>query len=134
MIVDVASGATRKLVDNPGPDDAPRWSPDGSQIAFLTKPPKNAGVTQPRLSIVDTHGGTPRLVAPNFVYGPGPAVWAPDGQSLYFWTEVRTRAELFRVPVAGGEPKQVSDLKGSLGIFGGGTPSISRDGRRVGFG
>ena len=60
-------------------------------------------------------------------------VWAPDGRTLYFWTNVHTRNELFAQPVAGGEPEQISDLKGTTGLFSAGAPSISADGRTVAF-
>jgi dipeptidyl aminopeptidase/acylaminoacyl peptidase len=133
LIADASTGATRKLVENPGPDVAPRWSPDGAAIAFLTKGPKNAGVLQSKLAVVSPNGGAPRMLAPEFLYGPGPVAWSPDGQTLYFWTTVRTRNELFALPSSGGEPKQVSDLRGSLGFFGGASPSISSDGRTIAF-
>jgi dipeptidyl aminopeptidase/acylaminoacyl peptidase len=134
LIADAETGQTRKLVDNPGPDAAPRWSPDGALIAFETKGAKNAGVVQSKLVVVSPTGGTPRVLAPNFLYAPGPVAWAPDGKTLYFWSSVRTRTELFAQPLVGGDPKQISDLKGSIGIFSGGAPSISADGKSIAFG
>jgi dipeptidyl aminopeptidase/acylaminoacyl peptidase len=133
LIADAESGQTRKLVDNAGPDLFPRWSPDGSLIAFETKPAKNAGVLQSKLAVVGPAGGTPRVLAPNFLYAPGPVQWSPDGKTLYFWTTVRTRSELFAQPVTGGDPKPISDLKGSTGFFGGGQPSMSADAKMVAF-
>lgn len=132
-VVDLAGGAPRRLVDNPGPDGSPRWSPDGTQIAFLTKGAKNAGFLQSKLAIVSAQGGVGRVVAPDFLYDPGPVRWSADGKSVLFWSEVRTRSELFTVPVSGGTPRQVSDTKGSLGIFGGGEPEASRDGSVITF-
>ena len=134
LVVDLASGATRKLVDNPGPDGNPSWSPDGNWIAFDTKPAKGASTTQSKLVVVAAGGGIPKPVAGDFLYQPGPSVWAPDGKSLYFWAQTRTRPELYQVPASGGSTKQVSDLKGSLGLFGGGAPSMSSDGRMIAFG
>ena len=134
MVVDLGSGAIRKLVQNSGPDANPRWSPDGDWIAFDTKPAKAASTTQTRLVVVPAGGGMPRPLANDFLYQPGPAVWAPDGKSLYFWALTRTRPELYQVPAAGGSVKQISDLKGSLGLFGGGAPSMSADGRMIAFG
>ena len=134
MVVDVGSGATRKLVENPGPDGNPSWSPDGNWIAFDTKPGKSASTTQAKLAVVAAAGGTPRFLATGFLYQPGPTVWAPDGSSLFFWAQTRTKPELYQVQVAGRSVKQISDLKGSLGLFGGGAPSISADGRIIAFG
>src|SRR5262249_27233863 len=91
MIVDAAGGATRTLFQNPGPDTDPRWSPDGSQIAFRTKSPKSESLTQSKLVVVPAGGGAPRELASGLLYEAGPPTWSPDGQTVYFWTEVKTR-------------------------------------------
>ncbi len=134
MIVDLASGVTRKLVENAGPDGNPSWSPDGTMIAYDTKPLTSSTFTQSQLAVVPAIGGVPKLVAAGFLYQPGPSVWSADGKSLFFWALARTRTELFQIPAAGGTVKQISDLKGSLGLFGGGAPSMSSDGRMIAFG
>ena len=134
MVVDVASGTTRRLIENAGPDANPSWSPDGRWIAFDTKGTKGASTTQSKLVVVAADGGTPRALAGDFLYQPGPTAWAPDGKSLYFWAVTRTRTELYQVAVAGGPVKQISDLKGSLGLLAGGPPSLSADGRMMAFG
>jgi dipeptidyl aminopeptidase/acylaminoacyl peptidase len=133
MVVDVSTGATRRLLDNAGPDGDPSWSPDGAWIAINTDSAKSPSLSQSTLAVVPAAGGAARMLAPDFLYQPGPAVWSPDGASLYFWAQTRTRPELYQVAVAGGAPRQISDLKGSLGVFGGGAPSISADGRTIAF-
>ena len=134
FVLDVASGQSRRLVDNPGPDGSPRWSPDGRQIAYLAKAAKNAGVLQAKLMVVAAAGGTPRTVAPEFLYQASPVTWSQDGSTLLFWASVRTRAELFRVPAAGGAPKQISDNRGEVGFGAFAGPSVSADGATVAFG
>jgi dipeptidyl aminopeptidase/acylaminoacyl peptidase len=134
FLLDVASGQARRLVDNPGPDASPRWSPDGSQIAYLAKAARNAGVLQAKLMVVAAAGGTPRTVAPEFLYQPSPVAWSQDGSTFLFWAPVRTRTELFRVPSAGGTPKQISDSRGETGFGAFGGPSLSVDGGTVAFG
>ena len=133
MVVDVAAATTRKLVESAGPDMNPSWSPDSKWIAFSTKPLKNATITQSTLVVVSASGGTPRSVTGDFLYQPGYSRWSPDGASLYFWASTRTRTELYQVPVAGGAVKQLSDLKGSAGMFGASEPSFSADGRTIAF-
>jgi dipeptidyl aminopeptidase/acylaminoacyl peptidase len=133
-VLTVASGDRKKLFEGDGPDGAPRWSPDGSQIAVHTKGAKNAGILQNKLAIVPAAGGSPRVLGGDFLYAPGVPSWAPDGKSLLFWSQAKTRTELYRVPVDGGAPKQLSDSRGSLGFepfFGG--PSVSADGRTIVF-
>ena len=133
MIVDLASGTTRKLIDNDGPDGAPSWSPDGSWIAFETKGPKAISITQSKLAVIPVSGGTPKMLGEGFLYQPGEAVWSPDGDALYFWAQTGTTAELYRVAASGGPVKQVSNLQGSVGVFGAGAPSISSDGKVMAF-
>jgi dipeptidyl aminopeptidase/acylaminoacyl peptidase len=126
-----APNAPRLLVRNTGPDNAPRWSPDGRTIAFLTRPsPAGAigelGLTE--LAVVSTDGGTPRLLAPDFLYQAGTPAWSADGRTISFTASVRTGAQLFAVDVASGAVRQLSDAAGLMG-----TASLSRDGRLAAF-
>jgi dipeptidyl aminopeptidase/acylaminoacyl peptidase len=127
-VIDVETGAQRTLIDNQGPDSAPRWSPDGRQIAFSSRDLKNGEIGQQRLMIVSAEGGAPREVAPGLVYQPGPSKWSADGRTLYFNAGVRTTSQVFSVPSAGGEAKQVSNIAGVIG-----QATFSRDGSVIAF-
>ncbi len=128
QIVTVATGERRKLIENAGPDNAPRWSPDGRWIAYLTRGDTLGAFGQQRLTIVPSEGGRPRPVAPGFLYQPGAATWSPDGATLYFTASVRTTTQLFAVPAAGGEPRQLTQAPGVMSQV-----SVSANGQRVGF-
>ncbi|HYV07040.1 MAG TPA: S9 family peptidase, partial [Blastocatellia bacterium] len=114
----------RKLTENDGPDTAPRWSPDGKQIAYLSRELKGAEVGQLRLTILDNEGKTVRPLASGFEYQPGAPKWSGDGRTLYFNAPVRTTSQLFSVPATGGDAKQLSNFVG--GVMG--QTSFSRDG------
>ena len=134
FVVNVATGQARKLFESAGPDNAPRWSPDGAWIAVHTKPAKNAGVLQSKLALVPSGGGAAKVIGGDFLYEPGVPAWAPDGKSLLFWSQTRTRGELYRVAVDGGAPRKLSDTKGVVGyepLFAG--PAVSADGRTIAF-
>ena len=114
-IVETATGRQRKLVENDGPDNAPRWSPDGKSIAYLTRDFKGGQLGQSRLTVIPSEGGTPRAVANNLEYQPGAATWSRDGRTLYFNASVKTTSQLFSVPSAGGEARQITKARGVLG-------------------
>ena len=125
-IISAAGGAPRKLHENAGPDQAPRWSPDGSQIAFITS--ERSDVRQLQLAVIAAAGGTPRMVAPTFLYQPGATMWSADGRTLYFGTSVRTTTQRFAVSSSGGTPRALTDARGTIN---GGT--ISRDGGMMAY-
>ena len=127
-ILDVAAGTSRKLVDNPGPDLAPRWSPDGRDIVYLSRDGKLRAIEQQRLMRISATGGAPRPLAPNFLYQAGPVTFSPDGQTLFFSAGVRTTSQLFSMPAAGGDPRQVSNIAGVMSA-----PTFSADGRSIAF-
>ncbi|MEK6299984.1 MAG: S9 family peptidase [Acidobacteriota bacterium] len=118
----VKRGGLRKVMDNDGPDTAPRWSPEGNQIAYLSRDLKNAELGQLRLTVIGIEGGTPRVLAPGFEYQPGAPKWSADGRTIYFNAPVRTTSQLFSVPASGGEAKQLSSIAGVMG-----QTSFSRD-------
>ncbi|HEX9407714.1 MAG TPA: PDZ domain-containing protein, partial [Thermoanaerobaculia bacterium] len=90
----------RRLTSHPGVESGPRFSPDGSMIAFTGRYDGNIDVY-----VVPTAGGVPKRLTwhplPDIAFG-----FTPDGQSVLFSSprEVYTRrfTQLFTVPVAGG--------------------------------
>ena len=80
-----------------GPKDtAPRWSPDGRQIAFLRVPAgtgkatsldaRDRGDDKPQLYLIAADGGEARRLT-YLREGAGAAEWSPDGTTLLFAAE-----------------------------------------------
>ena len=130
-LVPTAGGAARPFSGGPGTDVAPRWSPDGTSLAFISTRGGSAQVWRASLMGGDA---TPVTSLEN---GVNDFVWTPDGTALIassdvkwpaaqeidrrngefptsarIWTELfyrhwnewraGTRQHVFRVPVAGG--------------------------------
>ncbi|AWN22917.1 S9 family peptidase [Deinococcus irradiatisoli] len=94
----------RALTQGEGRDTAPRWSPDGSSLAFLSD---RSGKSQ--LYLLPLGGGEARaLTAPaDFPQGVSAAQWSPDGRYLAFLAqegEVSPREER-------GEARVITRLK-----------------------
>jgi Tol biopolymer transport system component/DNA-binding winged helix-turn-helix (wHTH) protein len=89
-----------------------RWSPDGRYIAFEFHPGERS-----EIYVADLDGGPPRLVptlpgadnlAPN---------WSRDGRWIYFASNRGGSTwQLWKVPVAGGTPVQITRHGGVYGI------------------
>ena len=118
----------RKLTNNDGPDSAPRWSPDGKSIAYLSRELKNADVGQVRLTLMNVESGAIQPLVLNLEYQPGAAKWSADGSQLYFTAPVRTEARMYSVSAAGGEAKEFAGLVGAMS-----QASFSRDGSMISF-
>lgn len=68
----------RPLTTGPG-DTSPRWSPDGSHLAFL-RSGKEPG-SRPQVAVLPMAGGEARLVS-DFALGASEIAWSPDGSRL----------------------------------------------------
>jgi hypothetical protein len=80
--VDPATGTRAAIVAGPELDHDPRWSLDGTRLAFLREN-KNAG-PRTQVVIVDADGDGPRVVAsePLFQVDSDSVRWSPDGRSI----------------------------------------------------
>ncbi len=101
--VSTDGGSARRLTAHSGTALFPRFSPDGSRIAFSAK---EEGPLE--VYIMEAQGGPPSRLT--WLGGATcPAGWAPDGRSLFLSTDhqsaMRGELRLYSVPVEGGHPR-----------------------------
>lgn len=116
--------SVRRLTSHPGVESCPRFSPDGSWVAFTGRYEGNTDVY-----VVPTAGGIPKRLT----WHPADDValgFTPDGQSVLFSSprEVYTRRyqQLFTVPLTGGFPAKLPIPHASKA-------ALSPDGRTIAY-
>jgi len=102
----------------------PRWSPDGTQIAFMASSPGKSW----KIFIISAEGGTPREVTAGN-QNQGHPTWMPKGDAIVFggmpWLEYIPAAGP-NIQIVDLKTSQVADVPGSENLF---SPRCSRDGR-----
>src|SRR6185369_8686560 len=107
LSVKLSDDSVKKIVDQPGPDGNPRFSPDGKQIVFVsTMGEKVYFASNSRLAIVGVDGGTPKSITDSFDENPGLPEWNRNG--IYFTGLQKTASHLFRVDPSSGKITRVS--------------------------
>ncbi len=128
FIVDLASKRVARIVDQPGPDGSPEWSPDGAHLAFESAMGRaDYYHANGRIAVVPAAGGTVRTVTGEFDEDAELLAWRRDG--IYFAGLQKTAAHLFRVDPGGGA---VTRLSGPDALMGS-SFSLTADARRVAF-
>jgi dipeptidyl aminopeptidase/acylaminoacyl peptidase len=124
-LVEVATGAIRRLAGGRGYQRNPAFSPDGRQVAFTC----SAGRGQPTdVCVVGIEGGQARNLTPQWDLSPGEPTWTRDGRSVQFDAETQGNVHLFRVEARGGPVRQLTQGQRQLRGF-----SWSADGAVVAY-
>jgi WD40 repeat protein len=112
-----------QLIGAPWYPNVPRWSPDGSQIAF------DAFDAQGLLRsyILSSQGGSPHSILPEDKEFESDPNWSPDGKKIVFASgQFRTSTQNFHILDLAN--KQVTILPGSAGMY---SPRWSPNGRFI---
>ena len=97
-------GERRRITDTPNVwDSVPRWSPDGTKIAFGRAYPREN--FRAEVWIVQADGTHPRCLGG--VSGNGP-YWSSDGSKLLFFAPVGSATEIFEMDSDGSRPRQLT--------------------------
>jgi len=125
--VPVAGGPPRQITTNPAADGFPRYSPDGRYIAYRAQ--RRAGFEADRweLMLYERATGNVRSLTGAFDAHVGAFLWAPQGDRIYFESEVKAANSLFSVNPASGEIRTVYEGGSNHDI------SITPDGRTLFF-
>jgi len=162
-LAEVATGANHQLTQGPGSDRSPRWSPDGKTLAFLSTRQNGpqvwvldlSGGEARRVSNLSEGAGELYwlpdgkgfLVVSDVKWPPQQEIDRRNGDyptDARLWTELLwrhwdefragRRQHVFRVDLAGGEPKDLTPVDhdvGAIATGGDGDVAVSPDGREI---
>jgi dipeptidyl aminopeptidase/acylaminoacyl peptidase len=128
FLYDFDAQTSRALVSQPGPDNNPRFSPDGKQIIFSSAMgnPKFFH-SNSRLAVVNVAGGAARSLTDAFDEQPGFVEWNANG--IYLSGAQKTSSHLFRLDPSTGRITRVSNPDGLIAF----NFSFTRDGKQAAF-
>lgn len=93
----------RRLTDTVGDDTAPRWSPDGQQIAFMSDREGNWEIYTMNIDGSNVHNLTNDPAQDRF------PTWSPDGTQLAFHSDRSGNYEIFTMDTQGNNIHQITD-------------------------
>ncbi|MDD5556797.1 MAG: hypothetical protein PHN82_06045 [bacterium] len=124
-VMDLATSSSTRLTENDVLDEYPRWSPDGTEIAFYSD---RDGTRQ--IYIMNADGSDVRKVTGRLPINEDPT-WSPDGRRICFWGQERKGApeNLFIINRDGTGARNITNTRrGARRV-----PAWSPDGRRIAF-
>jgi len=129
FLLDLAtpSAQPRKITTNPAADAGPSYSPDGRFIAYRAQHRPGFEADRWQLMLYDRKSGEHRSTTVGFDRSPDSYVWSADSGAIYLTAESDGRGDIFRLQLAGGDPKPIlsSGTNGEL--------QLSRDGKTLIF-
>ncbi len=125
--VDLATLEVIPLVERPGADRNPIFSPDGSKIAFTSHGGQPEPVGLDDMYVVDSRGGSPMALPHTHDRRANLLGWSTESDAVYYSEAVGTSRGLWRLELDGA-PEQLFERPGVKAAA-----SLSRDGETVVF-
>jgi len=125
LVLDLDSRRVRRLIDGPGNNSYPSWSPDGKSVVFTSD---RDG--QSEIYIADWEGNNQRRLTRS--QNSDNASWSPDGKKIVYYSETghsrgQAVANIFTLGLeSGSRPTQITNFDGRNT-----TPRWSPDGRVI---
>ena len=126
--VAVAGGEVTPLIERPGVDADPVYSPDGGWIAFTSHGGSPEPVGLADVWVVAASGGEARALSETPDRNASLLGWSGDGSEVLAVEARGTTRQIVALPLDGGAPRDVTALDGSLSAS-----SMSRDGELLAF-
>ena len=92
-----------KLADGLAADARATWSPDGTELAFVSDAEGQADIYALSLAT-----GEKRRIT-NTPETEGDPAWSTDGTEIAYWATVGGNQDIYAVPIAGGEARRITD-------------------------
>ena len=114
-IVGASGGEVTQLVTGSGVESSPRWSPDGSLIAYASTGGQPEPVGLSDLYVVDPATGESRPLPETPNRSVSILGWSADSDEVFLNESLGTTRHVIAVPAAGGEIRQVTEGAGVVG-------------------
>ena len=127
-LLDVTTGKIKTLAATAAAETMPKFSPDGSAIAFVRSDNPVTWGGDGTIHLIDPRTGAVQSLAATPDRKPVIFGWSSDGQTIYCGEVKGTRSQIYALPLRG-EAKPLSNWEGaaSAGVH------LSRDGNTAGF-
>ena len=112
-VIDIASRQANQLTHDRLDATDPQWSPDGKQIAYVTRPsPKADDGVLGDISVIPATGGTAVILTKN--EGPDTTPrWSPDGRFIAYLAGTKPQSggqnDILVMPSTGGQPRNLTE-------------------------
>jgi dipeptidyl aminopeptidase/acylaminoacyl peptidase len=112
FVVPITGGEPKKLSISPGSDSTPLYSPDGKWLAWRMQ--KRAGYESDRFRLVvyDRNSGQIKNLTEDFDQWIEAIAWSPDSKYIYFTSENKGEAPIYRLdPAAANAPVSAARIR-----------------------
>jgi len=127
FIIDIESGAMRKLTVNEAADETPSYSPDGRYLAYRAQEVPGFEADRWRLMLYDRRSGEVRSVTDHFDRWVSDYCWSPNSKKIYFAAVDDGHKGLFSLDIKSGKIEKI------LAQANNASPQVTPDGKTIVF-